>query len=323
MRLNNKCINPKCMVSFRSQRAASTDSQLQDELNQLSASRAMSFTMTPHGVHAHVLVTDRFTSMYDFAYLRCNTEDGRPLFLLLERERQVAQHPEQPLRYRICLIGGLQNRLFCVQDDSSRKLGPAWKWKDVYLTPRPPYRAESRHPRSDVARLSMDIRGPFRLDPSVISGLRFQDATLSLFAATAPPASSGGSAPVMLSFKHSKFSGHIRVIFGLCSSDVGGGVGSHYAFVDINTSRSVSVLKTDFPSRIPSHTCPDHHLTSWRGLSRTFRRTVLMRTDPQSPTGPEEWLDITTTISFKKSKSSLQSEEVPLELHIDGFQVRT
>ena len=188
--------------------------------SQQGKAKAVSFTMTPHGVHAYIpfeKVGDKYI-LVDIACQRIHTtprESHDSLYLLLHLDSRV-EHPGRYPHYH-CQVGISKSRREYARRlvKISAPILPTefTRWKDIYISPRP-------HPRSHLnsdlhellARLMVSSSPPFRIKPNVLSTLRGADIHLMSVTQASTPWT--GHPPVELTFRGSY--GMISVTLGVC-----------------------------------------------------------------------------------------------------------
>ena len=219
-----------------------------------------------------------------------------------------------------------------VVTDSNLDTFPSSEWKDIYISPRPMYRADSMFPQGtllpSVARLNVGFPPrPFLINLSTIPYI--EQHRWKLEYVTPTPTSWFGSPPVTLAFHHKDFEREwMIIILGRCESGESGAgpamvskdehalsqtrrpavgeqqrLGSRY--VSVWFHHPTSGPATNPESLFVPHRCPHDHLDRWPNCSHEF--------------GSQEigGSVFRIKISFKKRPPLDSDSEQTLELSVD------
>ena len=156
-----------------------------------------------------------------------------------------------------------------------------WKWKHIYITSRPVYRAESRLETPNLLS-RLHLNGPsFALPtpPFLIPVSILEDSKLKLVYVT--PLESApwtGSPPLTFIYGCTGFSRQVSLTLGCCddaacagrSDEAGSESGLHFAFVRIHdVGEDPALLAVNLRDAGDSHDCDDH-IARWSKHNQTF-----------------------------------------------------
>ncbi|KAI1791143.1 HET-domain-containing protein [Ganoderma leucocontextum] len=222
------------------------------------------FSITPFGIKAHVQ-TLKVNSRTLIAVLLCSVREGRrqcPLGLVLTLCAD-SPDPSRPLYHTGCrdktsihilrLVRLPQN----LDELRIRDKPVALKWRNIYITHRPPPRTPS-NPR---ILLRSSLSGPFRIPKQAFQALHRAKWTLESVSKMAPIWT--GSTPVSFTFRDG-YGGYLVLAFGRCTvssrEDGTEELGPHWA--------TVKPYGDAPPAH--GHDCAEDHICEWRDRRKTF-----------------------------------------------------
>ena len=278
----------------------------------------ISFTSSPHGVFAHVPAMQIDTSRM-VVQLFCDLDRG-PLWLVLHMD---PNSPDALIPLHHC--GCAHDRLV-IPSPLYPTADIRWQWQDLYISPRPEYRADPLSPYTDISRLSAGLAPPFRIKPFTLA--HFEEVyDWKLVSVTPTHAGWRGTPPATLTFsRRMVFESRMTITVGLCAAGavvaVGGtsrtrpslgDPGPHYASVRFHSFQDWCA--GDDTASHPPHACPEDHIPLWQNGSRVFEGKV-------GPYRAGFYYDfhMKTKISFITSPFSTVGRT--LELRLDYFEVR-
>ena len=175
----------------------------------MQGSTRASFTITPHGVHAHVPVME-LGNGYILVDIFCRKTDCQgTLYLILLRDPTDSSEGGGYPRYECALFSDwhipilkmdpIPRRLVNLPT-SALSAHDFAQWRDMYISPRPAYRSHlSSDTREIVAQLSIGPAPPFRIKPSTINRLQ-RECSLYLVPLAPVPVRNTGRLPIRLQF---------------------------------------------------------------------------------------------------------------------------
>ena len=232
-------------------------------------------------INSTYTVVDIFTQRYE------PSRNGATYALWLLLWKDPGQRRGQPLFHCLCLHKGwivwpTLVRIIPVERTERLSGLLRWKWKHIYIAPRPVYRAESRlEIQNLVSRLSPSLAlpaPPFFISASVLENSEFKlDYIMPLQSVPWTPGSPPLTLICDLTF-HEIRRGQMSLILGWCDSTtcVGNGAeaGSqsspHFALVRFHDpSEDPDSLASDYQVAGGAHDCDDH-IARWANHMRSF-----------------------------------------------------
>ncbi|KAI0714451.1 heterokaryon incompatibility protein-domain-containing protein [Cerioporus squamosus] len=222
------------------------------------------FSITPHGILARLLIHEASSSKYAIAYMSWFSRRlQRNLGLLLV----PCPHLTDPLRPLYCVF---QTMRLISPESVGRGV---WQWKEVYLVHRPPPGIETEQ----IASIPIDlpVSTPFRFwhFHSFLRELSL-NSTVVLDSVVAPSPPWTGDPPVQFVFKglFDQTASHRHVFaiqLGRCTF-----TGAHWAHVQFSMEPRDGSSRTTAPAmpslETPTHTCPTDHIQDWPLHTRVF-----------------------------------------------------
>ena len=230
-----------------------------------------SFTITPHGILARLLIHEASSGKYAIAYMSWFSKRlQRSLGLLLV----PCPHLTDPVRPLYCVFQSM--RLI-----SPESVGRgAWQWKEVNLVHRPPPGIETEQ----IASIPIDlpVSTPFRFwhFHTFLRELSL-NSTFVLSSVDAPPLPWSGNPPVKFIFKglFDQAASHrhaFAIHLGRCAS-----TGAHWARVQFSMElREGSAWATTSATpyeALQTHACPTDHIQEWPLRTKVFNVPVDQR----------------------------------------------
>ena len=227
------------------------------------------FSITPFGINAHVQ-TFKVNPRTLIAVLLCSVKEGRrqyPLGLVLTLCAD-SPDPSRPLYHSGCRDKSSIHILRLVRlpqnlDDMRIRDKPiSLKWRNIYITHRPPPRTPS-NPR---ILLRSSLSGPFRIPKQAFQALNRAKWTLESVSKM-PPIWTGAT-PMAFTFRDG-YGGYLVLAFGRCTAHSGGGggggeLGAHWATVRPYGDAPPASLDGH------GHDCAEDHICEWRDRRKTF-----------------------------------------------------
>ena len=265
---------------------------------------------------------------YSVVHLMCANNIG-PLWLLLPKDANERAHTS--IRAFNCCCA--HRRLVVPSTLCIPAEGAVWEWRDIYLSPRPKYRADPLGPHALVALMSAGISPPFRIKASVIRDLEHRHRW-ELVSATRAPVGWTGDPPVTLTFSSEGLvEAGMTVTLGRCAAGSMTSLpsaagtwrhgaarpdpGPHYVSVRFySTSAEVGVAPDSSTHQPMPHECPHDHVALWPGRTRVFEGKV----GPYFAVGLQ--FDYVVKIRVSCTPSLLSATGGTLDLCMDDFEVR-
>ncbi|RDX57565.1 HET-domain-containing protein [Lentinus brumalis] len=220
------------------------------------------FSMTPHGILARLLIHEESSGRYAIASMSWfNRRLQRSVGLLLI----PCPHRTDPVRPLYCIFQTMR----LVSPESVGR--GVWQWKEVYLVHRPPPGIETEQ----IASIPIDlpVSTPFRFwhFHTFLRELSM-NSTVVLDSVVSPAPPWTGEPPVEFLFKglFDQAASHQHVFaiqLGRCTL-----TGAHWAHVQFRDSSSRATIRViQNPSlRTPTHVCSTDHIQDWPLRTRVF-----------------------------------------------------
>ncbi len=240
------------------------------------AKGAMTFTLTPHGVLAHIPVVtfrgrvyaDLSWSTAEVAYghtSRWRWEGVARILLILRPYSHNPDRSRPSYTVGYLYFGNKHRRLVAPSDDVFRKRGTT-QWKDVYLIHDPPESTVDRpDPLIDIP-FNHNLTAPFRFPPenvwtfvNSLGQLPVSHPTVEISACNAGMPWAG---PAIFTFSRPKSLHYPPIVLevGWCSC-------GHSLWAMAYSLYPAETLMTAAPRE---HSCPADHLAEWSDLKKTF-----------------------------------------------------
>ncbi len=219
------------------------------------------FSITLFGINAHVQ-TFKVNPRTLIAVLLCSVKEGRKQYSLGLVLTLCADSPDpsRPRYHTGCrdktsihvlrLVRLPQN----LDDLRIREKPVSLKWRNIYITHRPPPRSPS-NPR---ILLRSSLSGPFRIPKQAFQALHRAKWTLESVSKM-PPIWTGAT-PMAFMFRDG-YGGYLVLALGRCTA-AGEGLGAHWA--------TVRPYGDAPPASGHGHDCAEDHICEWRDRRKTF-----------------------------------------------------